>query len=47
MGLINGYPQTTQTTTSPSPTALNTALGAGTTLAGIYRAFNPAPLFGK
>ena len=47
MGLISGYPQTTQTTTSPSPTALNTALGAGTTLAGIYRAFNPAPLFGK
>jgi len=45
MGLISGYPQTTQTTTSPSPTALNTALGAGTTLAGIYRAFNPAPLF--
>mgnify|MGYP003624854626 FL=1 len=43
MGLISGYPQTTQTTTSPSPTALNTALGAGTTLAGIYRAFNPAP----
>ena len=47
MGLISGYPQTTQTTTTPSPTALNTALGAGTTLAGIYRAFNPAPLFGK
>ena len=47
MGLISGYPQTTQTTTSPSPTALNTALGAGTTLAGIYRAFNPAPLFSK
>ena len=45
MGLISGYPQTTQTTTSPSPTALNTALGAGTTLAGIDRAFNPAPLF--
>tara|TARA_R110002012_G_C11496150_1_gene596754 strand:+ start:57 stop:884 length:828 start_codon:yes stop_codon:yes gene_type:complete len=47
MGLISGYPQTTQTTTTPSPTALNTALGAGTTLAGIYRAFNPAPLFSK
>jgi len=38
--LIAGYPgQTTQTTT-PNPTALGTALGTGTTLAGIYRAFN-------
>jgi len=38
--LIAGYPgQTTQKET-PNPTALNTALGTGTTLAGIYRAFN-------
>jgi hypothetical protein len=38
-GLIAGYPGTTQTTTAPSPTPLQTALGAGATLAGIYRAF--------
>jgi len=38
-GLIAGYPGTQQTTTAPSPTPLQTALGAGATLAGIYRAF--------
>jgi hypothetical protein len=37
--LIAGYPGTAQTTVSPSPTPLQTALGAGATLAGIYRAF--------
>jgi hypothetical protein len=37
--LIAGYPGTTQTTMAPSPTPLQTALGAGATLAGIYRAF--------
>jgi len=37
--LIAGYPGTTQTTMQPSPTPLQTALGAGATLAGIYRAF--------
>ena len=37
--LIAGYPGTQQTTTAPSPTPLQTALGAGATLAGIYRAF--------
>ena len=31
----------TQVTQTPSPTALQTALGAASTLAGIYRAFNP------
>ena len=39
-GLIAGYPGTQQTTTAPSPTPLQTALGAGATLAGVYRAFN-------
>ena len=37
-GLIAGYPEGTQQTTQPSPTPLQTALGAGATLAGIYRA---------
>jgi hypothetical protein len=37
-GLIAGYPGTQQTQTQPSPTPLQTALGAGATLAGIYRA---------
>jgi len=37
--LIAGYPGTQQTTTAPSPTPIQTALGAGATLAGIYRAF--------
>ena len=43
--LISGYPGQTQIQQSPSPTALQTALGTGATLAGIYKAFNPAPLF--
>jgi hypothetical protein len=37
--LIAGYPGTQQTTMAPSPSPLQTALGAGATLAGIYRAF--------
>ena len=37
MGLISGYPAQTQTATTPSPTALQTALGTASTLAGIYR----------
>ena len=45
MGLISGYPQQTQQTISPSPTALQTGLGTLATLAGIYKSFNPAPLF--
>ena len=38
--LIAGYPGQTQQLQTPNPTALGTALGTGTTLAGIYRAFN-------
>jgi hypothetical protein len=44
MGLISGYPQQTQQTIAPSPTALQTGLGAASTLAGIYKAFNPSPI---
>jgi hypothetical protein len=40
--LISGYPGSTSTTQTPSPTALQTALGVGSTLAGIYKAFNPS-----
>jgi hypothetical protein len=38
--LIAGYPGQTQTTNMPSPSPMMTAIGAGGTLAGIYRAFN-------
>ena len=38
--LIAGYPGQTQTTTMPRPNPMMTAIGAGGTLAGIYRAFN-------
>jgi len=44
MGLISGYPQQTQQTIAPSPTALQTGLGSLATLAGIYKSFNPTPL---
>ena len=37
MGLISGYPGGTQTQMQPTPSPLQTALSAGTTLAGIYR----------
>ena len=37
--LIAGYPAQFQTQTSPTPSPLQTALGAGATLAGVYRAF--------
>ena len=40
--LISGYPGKEAITSVPSPTALQTALGAASTLAGIYKAFNPA-----
>ena len=35
-GLMGGYPGQTQQTVTPNPTPLQTALGVGTTLAGIY-----------
>ncbi|MDB2436789.1 hypothetical protein N9W29_00325 [Candidatus Pelagibacter bacterium] len=39
--LIAGYPGQTQQTVTPSPSPISTALGVGSTLAGIYRAVNP------
>jgi hypothetical protein len=42
---MGGYPGQTQTTNVPNPTPLQTALGVGTTLAGIYGAIsNPSGL---
>ena len=38
MGLISGYPAQFQTQMTPTPTPLQTALGAGATLAGVYKA---------
>ena len=38
--LIAGYPGQQTQVTAPSPNPLATAIGAGGTLAGIYRAFN-------
>ena len=38
--LIAGYPGQTTQVTAPSPSPIMTAIGAGGTLAGIYRAFN-------
>ena len=47
-GIMGGMRGTgTQTTNVPNPTPLQTALGVGSTLAGIYGAFNPRPLFGN
>jgi hypothetical protein len=40
-GIMGGYPGQTQTTNVPNPTPLQTALGVGTTLAGIYTGFKP------
>ena len=37
-GIMGGYPGQTQTTNIPNPTPLQTALGVGSTLAGIYGA---------
>ena len=46
-GLMGGYPGATQQTVAPNPTPLQTALGIGSTLAGIYGAVNPTRnLFG-
>ena len=44
MGLISGYPQQTQQQIAPSPSALQTGLGAASTLAGIYKTLFPSPL---
>ena len=44
-GIMGGYPGTFTTTNVPNPTPLQTALGVGTTLAGIYGAIkNPGNL---
>ena len=43
-GLMGGYPGQTQQTVTPNPSPLQTALGVGTTLAGIYGAINPRPI---
>jgi hypothetical protein len=45
MGLISGYPGQTTQAIQPTPSTLQTILGAGSTLAGIYSALNPRPLF--
>ena len=44
-GLMGGYPAQTQQTVTPNPTPLQTALGIGTTLAGIYGAAKAPRLF--
>jgi hypothetical protein len=47
-GIMGGYPGQTQTTNIPNPTPLQTALGVGTTLAGLYGMTNPTRnLFGS
>ena len=40
-GIMGGYPAQFQSTITPNPTPLQTALGVGTTLAGIYTGFKP------
>jgi len=44
-GLIAGYPGQTTQVTQPGPSPMMTAIGAGGTLAGIYRAFNQPGVF--
>ena len=43
-GLLGGYPGQITQTVVPNPTPLQTALGIGSTVAGIYGAFNPRPI---
>jgi hypothetical protein len=46
-GIMGGYPAQFQSTNVPNPTPLQSALGVGSTLAGIYGALNPTRnLFG-
>ena len=45
--VISGYPQRDAFVTQPDPSPLQTALGVGSTLAGIYGALNPRPLYGS
>jgi len=46
--LISGYPGRTIQETTPTPSAAQTAIGLGSTLAGVYRAFNqPGQLTNK
>ena len=40
-GIMGGYPAQFQSTNVPNPTPLQTALGIGSTLAGIYTGFKP------
>jgi len=40
-GIMGGYPAQFQSTNIPNPTPLQTALGVGSTVAGIYGALNP------
>ena len=40
-GLMGGYPGSSQYASTPNPSALSTALGIGSTLAGIYGAVQP------
>ena len=44
-GIMGGYPGQFQSTIVPNPTPLQTALGLGTTLAGIYGATQPGANF--
>ena len=45
-GIMGGYPGQTVSTNVPNPTPLQTALGVGTTLAGIYGATRPGAKIG-
>ena len=45
-GIMGGYPAQFQSTITPNPTPLQTALGLGTTLAGIYGATRPGAKVG-
>ena len=42
--LIAGYPGKDVITNQPGPSPISTALGIGSTLAGLFKAFNPTPI---